>query len=132
MKKKQKRANINFTIDLDVNNIPENINWDATDSDNKPQNAKAVMISIWDGNDKRSLKIDLWTKEMMTEEMRFFIFQIIDSLSSRDTLILEFCPTMISLVLAANLPLHHSLGIPGCELNLNKCCHEMRWAIEYH
>jgi len=81
MKKKQKRANINFTIDLDVNNIPENINWDATDSDNKPQNAKAVMISIWDGNDKRSLKIDLWTKEMMTEEMRFFIFQIIDSLS---------------------------------------------------
>ena len=39
------------------------------------------MISIWDGKDKTSLKIDLWTKEMMAEEMKLFTFQILDSLA---------------------------------------------------
>mgnify|MGYP001402395316 FL=1 len=39
------------------------------------------MISIWDGEQKSSLKINLWTKEMMAEEMKFFTFQILDSLA---------------------------------------------------
>ncbi len=81
MKKKSSNKNITFNISLDVNNIPEHINWSASDSDNKINPAKAILISIWDGLDKRSLKIDLWTKDMMAEEMRFFTFQILDSLS---------------------------------------------------
>ena len=81
MKKKEKRASINFQIDLDVNNVPEKIVWDATDNNETNNDAKAVMISIWDGADKSSLKIDLWTKDMMAEEMKFFTFQILDSLS---------------------------------------------------
>ena len=62
--------------------MPEDITWDATDSSKKKNKAKAVIISIWDGVDKTSLKIDLWTKEMMAEEMKFFTFQILDSLSA--------------------------------------------------
>jgi len=81
MKKKQKIANINFDVHLDENNIPELIKWRATDGGSEVRPAKAIMLSIWDGIDKSSLKIDLWTKEMMAEEMKFFIFQIIDSLS---------------------------------------------------
>ena len=81
MKKKQKIANINFDVHLDENNIPELIKWSATDGGSEVRPAKAIMLSIWDGIDKSSLKIDLWTKEMMAEEMKFFIFQIIDSLS---------------------------------------------------
>ena len=81
MKKREKKAAINFQIDLDVNNVPEKIVWDATDNDIKNNPAKAVIISIWDGVAKSSLKIDLWTKEMMAEEMKFFTFQILDSLS---------------------------------------------------
>ena len=81
MEKKKKRAEINFSIKLDNNNIPEDIQWIASDDNNKINKAKAVMMSIWDGVDKRSLKIDLWTKEMMQEEMQFFIFQILDSLA---------------------------------------------------
>ena len=81
MKKNESIASINFKIKLDVNSVPEDITWDATDTKSKKQKAKAVMISIWDGVDKRSLKIDLWTKEMMAEEMKFFTFQILDSLS---------------------------------------------------
>ena len=80
MKKQQKTGIINFTIDLDSNNIPEKINWEATDSGNQKNDTKAVMISIWDASQKSSLKIDLWTKEMMVEEMKFFTIQILDSL----------------------------------------------------
>ena len=72
---------INFSIKLDVNNVPEQITWDATDSGQVENKAKAVMISIWDEAEKNTLKIDLWTKEMMAEEMQFFTFQILDSLS---------------------------------------------------
>mgnify|MGYP006131836471 CR=1 FL=1 len=82
MNKKEKSAAINFKIDLDINNVPEKITWDATDSDVKNNPAKAVIISIWDGVAKSSLKIDLWTKEMMAEEMKFFTFQILDSLAN--------------------------------------------------
>jgi len=81
MKKNKKVANINFQIHLDENNIPENITWEATDNKNRKSDAKAVMISIWDGEDKTSLKIDLWTKEMMAEEMNFFTYQMLDSLA---------------------------------------------------
>ena len=81
MKKSQTIASINFKIHLDVNNIPEKIIWEASDNQKKLNKAKAVMISIWDGKDKTSLKIDLWTKEMMAEEMKFFTFQILDSLA---------------------------------------------------
>jgi len=81
MKKKKKTATINFKINLDPNNIPEEITWQATDSQSSINKAKAVIISVWDGDEKTSLKIDLWTKEMMAEEMKFFIVQILDSLS---------------------------------------------------
>ena len=81
MKKNKKIANINFEIHLDENNIPEEIQWSATDSENKINKAKAVIISIWDGKAKASLKIDLWTKEMMAEEMKFFTVQILDALA---------------------------------------------------
>ena len=80
MKKNQKTGIINFKIDLDANNIPEKINWEATDSGDKKNQTKAVMISIWDAEHKSSLKIDLWTKDMMVEEMKFFTIQILDSL----------------------------------------------------
>jgi len=81
MKKNKKVADINFQVQLDDNNIPENITWEATDNKNRKSEAKAVMISIWDGVDKTSLKIDLWTKEMMAEEMNFFTYQMLDSLA---------------------------------------------------
>ena len=81
MEKNKKNATINFNIELDQNHVPESIIWSATDSDSKHNQAKAIMISIWDGQEKKSLKIDLWTKDMMAEEMNFFTFQILDSLA---------------------------------------------------
>jgi len=70
-----KKSNINFTVELDQNNIPDKIFWDATE---KPEaqfsETKSISIAVWDHKQKNTLRIDLWTKEMPVEEMkRFFI-----------------------------------------------------------
>jgi len=39
------------------------------------QKAKAMMISVLDGAEKAALRIDLWTKDMMVDEMADFFFQ---------------------------------------------------------
>ena len=39
------------------------------------------MLSFWDGADKTSLRIDLWTKEMMIDEMADFFYQSMMSMA---------------------------------------------------
>lgn len=70
-----KTSNINFSVSLDQNNIPEKITWDATDKPEMQGNeTKTVSIALWDHKQKNTLRIDLWTKDMPVEEMkRFFI-----------------------------------------------------------
>jgi len=34
-----------------------------------------MMLAFWDGQDKTALRIDLWTKEMMMDEMADFFYQ---------------------------------------------------------
>ena len=40
------------------------------------QKAKAMCIAFWDGADKTALRIDLWTKDMMVDEMADFYYQM--------------------------------------------------------
>ena len=35
------------------------------------------MLSLWDGAEKTALRIDLWTKDMMVDEMADFFYQTI-------------------------------------------------------
>jgi len=70
--------NSTITIDvaLDNNKVPQQISWKASDSTaDMSQRAKAMMISFWDGTDKTALRIDLWTKDMMVDEMADFFYQ---------------------------------------------------------
>src|ERR1043166_2212509 len=70
------KSNISIDVELDEGRIPQNIEWKATDSTiEKPQQAKAVMLSLWDGAEKTALRIDLWTQQMMVDEMADFYFQ---------------------------------------------------------
>lgn len=63
---------------MDEARVPEVINWTASDTTvEKAQKAKAMMLSFWDGADKAALRIDLWTKDMMTDEMADFFYQTI-------------------------------------------------------
>lgn len=70
--------NSTITIDvaLDQGKIPHQILWKASSKDSEaPENAKAMMLAFWDGQEKTALRIDLWTKEMMIDEMGDFFYQ---------------------------------------------------------
>ena len=61
---------------MDEQRVPETIEWNASDTTvENAQKAKAFMLSIWDGAEKTALRIDLWTKDMMVDEMADFFYQ---------------------------------------------------------
>lgn len=63
-------STITINVTLDESRVPQAIEWKATDSTaERPQDAKAFLLSIWDGADKTALRIDLWTQKMMVDEM---------------------------------------------------------------
>jgi gliding motility-associated protein GldC len=73
-----KQSTIKIDVLLDPNKIPEQINWQATDSSaDMSQKAKAMSIAFWDATDKTALRIDLWTKDMMVDEMGDFYYQML-------------------------------------------------------
>jgi len=70
------QSTIAIDVTLDESKIPHQILWNATQSSSEEkQEAKAMMISFWDGKERAALRIDLWTKEMMVEEMADFYYQ---------------------------------------------------------
>ena len=72
------QSTIKIDVLLDPNKIPEQINWIASDSTaNMVQKAKAMSVAFWDGADKTALRIDLWTKDMMVDEMADFYYQVL-------------------------------------------------------
>src|SRR4026207_2118272 len=70
------KSRITIDVELDEDRVPQNIQWQATESTaSSPQNAKAMMLAFWDGADKSALRIDLWTQKMMIDEMADFYYQ---------------------------------------------------------
>jgi len=74
-------SEINFHIDLDENKVPEKLSWSARDGGVNAEEAKAIMLSIWNSNNKESLRIDLWTKDMPVDEMKLFFHQTLVAMS---------------------------------------------------
>lgn len=75
-------STITIDVQLDPEKVPQQISWKATDSSaDMAQKAKAMMIAFWDGADKSALRIDLWTKEMMVDEMADFFYQTLMSMA---------------------------------------------------
>ena len=74
-------SEINFYIDLDENKVPEKLSWSAQDGGVNSEEAKAIMLAIWDSKTKESLRIDLWTKEMPVDEMKLFFHQTLVTMS---------------------------------------------------
>ena len=68
-------SEIKFIVELDDNKVPEKITWSAQDGGVDNEDAKAMMLSIWDGNARETLRIDLWTKDMPVDEMKLFFHQ---------------------------------------------------------
>lgn len=71
-----KVSKIELEITLDDNKVPEKIEWKAPDGGvDKAMDTKAFMLSIWDTNENAALRIDLWTKKMMVDDMNDFFYQ---------------------------------------------------------
>lgn len=68
-------SEITLKVGLDENRVPEELKWSAQDGGINEEEAKAMMLSVWDSKNQESLKIDLWTKDMPVDEMKVFFHQ---------------------------------------------------------
>ncbi|SFS58533.1 gliding motility protein GldC [Lutibacter maritimus] len=68
-------SKIEFIVGLDENKVPEKLNWTANDGAIKNEEAKALLIAVWDHKAKETLRMDLWTKDMPVDEMKQFFHQ---------------------------------------------------------
>ncbi len=76
------KSTIKIDVLLDADKVPQQINWAATDSTaNMTQKANAMCIAFWDAADKTAMRIDLWTKDMMVDEMADFYYQMLMSMA---------------------------------------------------
>lgn len=71
-----KKSEIKIEVQLDENNVPQKINWKAEGSEKEGDSlSKAFMLALWDQEENNTLRIDLWTKDMMVDEMKKFTCQ---------------------------------------------------------
>lgn len=77
-----RKSEIQFGIELDGNNVPEKITWNATEKpDGGPEETKAILMSIWDEKENNTLRMDLWTKEMTVDAMKQFCVNAIGGMA---------------------------------------------------
>lgn len=74
-------SEITLKVGLDENRVPEELTWSAQDGGVENEDAKAMLLSVWDSANQESLKIDLWTKDMPVDEMKVFFHQTLVSMS---------------------------------------------------
>ena len=76
------KSNINIQVELAEDKMPEAIQWTAPDGGIVDwQNAKAILLGLWDGQEKSAMRIDLWTNKMMVDEMNDFFYQTLHGMS---------------------------------------------------
>ena len=79
---KNHTSKIELQVELDDNRIPEKLHWTAQDGGITNEEAKAMMLSVWDPKAQETLRIDLWTKDMPVDEMKVFFHQTLVAMSN--------------------------------------------------
>ena len=74
-------SEIKIKVGLDENKVPEKLLWSADDGNIENMESKALLLSVWDGVNKDTYKINLWTKEMPVNEMIQFFHQTLGSMA---------------------------------------------------
>lgn len=77
------KKEISIKIEVDEENIPAKIVWDASDNDQATA-CRAMLLSMWDHQRKDTLRLDLWTRDMTVDEMKIFFHQTLVTMA--DTL----------------------------------------------
>lgn len=78
---KEESKNIVVEVQLDENKIPEKIMWTALDGEVEKEEAQALLMSLWDGKNQETLRMDLWIKEMPIDQMNVFFHQSLSMMS---------------------------------------------------
>jgi gliding motility-associated protein GldC len=69
-------AEIKVTIELDGDNLPTQIEWQASESKTDgPVPCQSVMLSLWDSDNKTTAAIDLWTTNTTIDDMNLHFYQ---------------------------------------------------------
>ena len=55
-----KTSEIKVNIELDQNNVPEKLSWTAQDGGVNNEEAKTVLLSIWDAKAKETLYVSIY------------------------------------------------------------------------
>lgn len=81
--KVSKTSTLTIEIGLNEQNIPVEMKWQSTDHPDgpAPQEAKAMLLSLFDDAHKDTYKIDLWTQSMQVLEMDRFFYQTLRGLA---------------------------------------------------
>jgi gliding motility-associated protein GldC len=77
-----KKSEIKLVVELDKDQVPERIFWDADDK--QPvglQETKSMSLSLWDHEAKNTMRIDLWSKDMPVDEMKRFYIDCLGGLA---------------------------------------------------
>ena len=73
-----RKSEIKFEIELDDSKMPEKIQWQADDAEfSGLKEAKTMILSLWDKEENITLGIDLWTKEMLVNDMNLHFYQML-------------------------------------------------------
>ena len=75
-------SKLTFDLELDENNVPKNIVMNSTDKQAVNINLKSLLIAGWDAKTKETLRVDLWTKDMMVNEMFIMYHQTLMSMAN--------------------------------------------------
>jgi len=75
------KKEIILRIGLDKDAIPESITWLAPGATKGEEKAEAFMLSIFSGEEKTTLGIDLWTKDMLVGDMNIFFYQALKKMA---------------------------------------------------
>ena len=78
-------SKIELNVELDENRVPEKLHWTAQDGGITNEEAKAMMLAVWDAKTQETLRIDLWTKDMPVDEMKVFFYQTLVAMSDTFT-----------------------------------------------
>jgi len=74
-------STIKIDVGLNENNVPQQLKWTAEDGKVNDEEARAMLLSLWDARSKNTMKIDLWTTEMSIDEMKIFFHQTLLTLA---------------------------------------------------
>ena len=77
-----KKSEIKLVVELDDDQIPEKIMWEADEKDQPGlSETKSMSLSLWDHQKKNTMRIDLWSKDMPVDEMKQFYIDCLGGLA---------------------------------------------------